>query len=150
VEEGSVGGGTGMICFEFKGGIGSASRRLAAADGAYTVGVLVQCNCGLRRQLRIAGIPVGSELPVEKPRAKDAGSILIVVATDAPLLSHQLERVARRASLGLARVGSVSGNGSGDLFIAFSTANSGAAASEGTPSARFLPNDRLDPVFEAT
>ncbi|MGD0781956.1 MAG: P1 family peptidase, partial [Candidatus Aminicenantales bacterium] len=102
VEEGNVGGGTGMIGYEFKGGTGTASRRLAGPDGGYTVGVLVQCNCGRRPQLTIAGVPVGREIP-ENPAYGDAGSIIIVVATDAPLLPHQLKRMARRASLGLAR-----------------------------------------------
>jgi len=149
VPEGSVGGGTGMICFEFKGGIGTASRRLPAEAGGHTVGVLVQCNCGLRRQLRIAGAPVGLELPKDEPKQSESGSILIVVATDAPLLPHQLERLARRASLGLARLGSVSGNGSGDLFLAFSTANPGASSVSGADGLRMLANERMNPLFEA-
>src|SRR5262249_5168498 len=127
VPEGNVGGGTGMVCYGFKGGIGTSSRKLDARAGGYTVGVLVQCNCGSRPQLRIAGAPVGAELAdlaLERGLRDrgDVGSIIIAVATDAPLLSHQLKRLARRASLGLARTGSVSGNGSGDIFIAFSTA----------------------------
>src|SRR5471032_1000040 len=132
VEEGNVGGGTGMICNGFKGGIGTSSRKLAAKDGAYTVGVLVQCNYGTRDNLRIAGIPVGREIPGEDPYAAvpsevvERGSIIVVVATDAPLLPHQLKRLARRVSLGLGRNGSIAGNGSGDIFIAFSTANLGA------------------------
>lgn len=155
VQEGSVGGGTGMICNEFKGGIGTASRRLADAAGAYVVGALVQCNYGLRPNLRIAGVPVGLEIP-EHPAYSDTGSeaehgsIIVVVATDAPLLPHQLQRVARRVSLGLGRTGSYAGNGSGDIFIAFSTANSGAAATEGTVPLTMLPNERMDPVFAAT
>ena len=148
VAEGSVGGGTGMICYEFKGGTGTASRRLAAVDGGYTVGVLVQANCGRRKQLTIAGVPVGREIKEPAIWSQDTGSIIILVATDAPLLPNQLKRLARRASLGLARTGSVSGNGSGDLFLAFSTANLGAASPEGVPKVDMLPNDRIDPVFE--
>src|SRR5213594_2165684 len=137
VAEGNVGGGTGMICNQFKGGIGTASRRLPATTGGYTVGVLVQCNYGSRGRLSIAGVPVGQEIPDLLPcrdsvpgmpvtgrrcAEADKGSIIIVIATDAPLLPHQLKRIAKRASLGVARTGSISGNGSGDLFIAFSTA----------------------------
>jgi len=146
-----------MICHEFKGGIGTASRKLREDQGGYTVGVLVQCNYGLRRQLRIAGVPVGLEIPEEAPLSRvndsaeaEVGSIIIVVATDAPLLPHQLKRVARRASLGLARNGSISGNGSGDIFIAFSTANPAAAKSTGTVELVMLSNERMNPVFEAT
>ena len=150
VAEGSVGGGTGMICYEFKGGTGTASRVLGKKEGGYTIGVLVQANCGRRQQLTIAGVPIGKEIP-GAVYPKDTGSIIIVVATDAPLLPDQLKRVARRASLGLARTGSVSGNGSGDLFIAFSTANPGAANPEKpTQTIQTVPNDRLDPLFEAT
>lgn len=149
VAEGSVGGGTGMICYEFKGGTGTSSRRLAAKDGAYTVGVLVQCNCGRRPQLTIAGTPVGREIP-EHPAYGDTGSIIIVVATDAPLLPHQLKRLARRASLGLARTGSVSGDGSGDIFVAFSTANPDAPKPAGVADLKMLPNGRMNPLFEAT
>ena len=155
VTEGSVGGGTGMICYEFKGGTGTASRVVPVAGGAdpghsYTVGLLVQANCGRRSQLTIAGVPVGKEIP-GSVYPKDTGSIIIVVATDAPLLPGQLKRLARRASLGLARTGSVSGNGSGDLFIAFSTANPGAANPEKpTQMVQTVPNDLLDPIFEAT
>ena len=119
VVEGSVGGGTGMICHEFKGGIGTASRKIAENRGGYTVGVLVQANYGLRKQLRVAGVPVGEEIPEGSYRAKENGSIIIVVATDAPLLSHQLKRLARRAAMGLARNGSMVGNGSGDHFYRF-------------------------------
>lgn len=150
VAEGNVGGGTGMICFGFKGGIGTASRALPAQAGGYTVGALVQCNCGRKADLRIAGVPVGPEIAGKGAREGDAGSIIIVVATDAPLLPHQLKRLARRASLGLARVGSIAGNGSGDIFIAFSTANRGAAKPTGTPTVTLVPNDRLDPLFAAT
>ncbi len=152
VEEGNVGGGTGMICNEFKGGIGTASRVLDAKAGGYTVGVLVQCNYGRRDQLRIAGVPVGKEIPEHPAYGKgdDTGSIIIVVATDAPLIPTQLKRLARRASLGLGRDGSYSGDGSGDIFVAFSTANPGAASSQGIRELKMLPNDRLDPLFLAT
>jgi D-aminopeptidase len=156
VEEGSVGGGTGMICNGYKGGIGTASRVLSAKDGAYTVGVLVQCNFGTRQNLRIAGIPVGREIPSEDPYAfvpserAELGSIIVVIATDAPLLPHQLKRIARRASLGLGRVGSIAGNGSGDIFIAFSTANPTASDIDRVQDVKMVPNDSLDPLFEAT
>ncbi|MGA9352379.1 MAG: P1 family peptidase, partial [Terriglobales bacterium] len=122
VEEGNVGGGTGMICNEFKGGIGTASRVVDTAFGKYTVGVLVQCNYGSRSQLRIAGVPVGREIPDHTFRTGDVGSIIVVVATDAPLIPTQLKRLARRVPLGLGRDGSYSGDGSGDIFIAFSIA----------------------------
>jgi len=151
VAEGAVGGGTGMVCYEFKGGIGTASRRLPAADGGHHVGVLVQANFGLRHQLRIAGVPVGTELPREKPlRTADAGSIIVVVATDAPLLPHQLERLARRSAMGVARTGSVAGNGSGDLMIAFSTANPRVGDPSGEIALRMLPNAEMGGLFEAT
>jgi D-aminopeptidase len=157
VPEGNVGGGTGMICFGFKGGIGTASRRLDAKLGGYTVGVLVQCNCGRRSELRIAGVPVGQEIADNLPYARDSyrarddvGSIIIVVATDAPLLPHQMKRLARRAALGLGRDGAVSGNSSGDIFIAFSTANPGAGKTTGLVNLTMLPNDRITSVFEAT
>src|SRR5467141_871100 len=156
VEEGNVGGGTGMVCNEFKGGIGTSSRKVDSKIGAYTVGVLVQCNYGVRLNLRIAGVPVGKEIPEDpaygstKFAQGDRGSIIVVVATDAPLVSHQLKRLARRVSLGLGRNGSISGNGSGDIFIAFSTANSGAAAADHVVDLRMLPNDKLGPVFAAT
>ena len=151
VEEGNVGGGTGMVCNEFKGGIGTASRVLNAKHGGYTVGVLVQCNYGRREQLRIAGVPVGREIQEQRTRKdEDIGSIIVVVATDAPLIPTQLKRLAKRVSLGLGRNGSYSGDGSGDIFIAFSTANPGAAASKGLPHLTMLPNDQLDPLFLAT
>ena len=150
VEEGNVGGGTGMICNEFKGGIGTASRVLDAKAGGYTVGVLVQCNYGERDQLRIAGVPVGREIPEHTVWKDDVGSIIIVVATDAPLIPTQLRRLARKASLGLGRDGSFSGDGSGDIFVAFSTANPGAASTKGIHELRMLPNDSLDPLFLAT
>ena len=156
VEEGAVGGGTGMICNEFKGGIGTSSRRLDAKSGGYTVGVLVQCNYGRRPDLRIAGAPVGREIPEGAAYSSatfaqdDRGSIIVVVGTDAPLVSHQLKRLARRVSLGLGRNGSISGNGSGDIFIAFSTANPGAAAADHVVDLKMLPNEKIEPVFAAT
>lgn len=182
VVEGAVGGGTGMGCNGFKGGIGTSSRVLTAAQGGYTIGVLVQCNYG--GDLRILGVPIRSEItdlrtctvldgPLSRPwtagiprcsasgggaasnksevdEHEGRGSIIVIVATNAPLLPHQLERIARRVSLGLGRLGSFAGNSSGDLFLAFSTANPGAAKSEGTPSLSMLPNDRIDPLFRAT
>ena len=156
VPEGNVGGGTGMVCYGFKGGIGTASRKVA--QGGYTVGALVQCNCGSRRQLRIGGVPVGLEMgdnmPVasaQQPIREDTGSIIIVIATDAPLLPTQTKRLARRASLGLARLGATSGNGSGDIFIAFSTANPNIAKPPGgTATLSMLSNDSLGPIFDAT
>jgi L-aminopeptidase/D-esterase-like protein len=150
VAEGNVGGGTGMVCFEFKGGIGTASRKLTEKEGGYTVGVLVQSNFGVRKQLRIAGVPVGEAITEQTFRPKESGSIIITVATDAPLLPHQLKRLARRASLGLARTGSVSGNSSGDIFLAFSTANPTAAKRDGLAQLAMLPNERMNPLFEAT
>jgi len=163
VAEGNTGGGTGMICYGFKGGTGTASRVLSAENGGYTVGVLVQCNCGRRPQLTIAGVPVGREIAGAEPYAQvsepalpgseqkgDVGSIIIVVATDAPLLPHQLKRIARRASLGVARTGSISGNGSGDIFIAFSTANPHADDGPGPNTVRTVTTDRISPLFEAT
>ena len=172
VPEGNVGGGTGMICLGFKGGIGTASRRVKTEAGNYTVGVLVQCNFGERRLLRIAGAPVGQEIPDPKPcyegadldsaraarrcpaggagRRGDQGSIIVVVATDAPLLPHQLRRLARRASLGIGRMGGIAGSGSGDLFLAFSTQETGASAPDGTVPLRMFPDERIDPLYEAT
>ena len=181
VEEGAVGGGTGMGCNGFKGGIGTSSRVLTAAQGGYTVGVLVQCNYG--GDLRILGAPIRPEItdlgtctvlpqPLSRPWTtgippcpasgrgavddgaiayhEGRGSIIVVVATDAPLLPHQLERIARRVGMGLGRLGSFAGNSSGDLFLAFSTANQGAASGDGTPALVMLPNDRIDPLFQAT
>ncbi|MBI4486962.1 MAG: P1 family peptidase, partial [Acidobacteria bacterium] len=161
VAEGNVGGGTGMSCYGFKCGTGTASRKIEARFGGYTVGVLVQANHGGRSQLRVAGAPVGIEIPQSaaaaagdpargRDAAGDLGSIIIVVATDAPLAPHQLKRVARRAALGLARTGSVSGNGSGDIFIAFSTANAGAATAADVAQVSMLSNARIGAVFEAT
>ncbi|HVO44978.1 MAG TPA: P1 family peptidase [Steroidobacteraceae bacterium] len=156
VEEGNVGGGTGMICNGFKGGIGTSSRHLSQEDGGYTVGVLVQCNYGRRQNLRIAGIPVGREIPAPEPYTfvpadvAERGSIIVVVATDAPLLPHQLKRLARRVPLGLGRNGSLSGDGSGDIFIAFSTANKPTPGVSGVRDLKMLPNDSMDPMFAAT
>lgn len=157
VSEGNVGGGTGMICFEFKGGTGTASRKLPASAGGYTVGVLVQANFGRRFQLQIAGVPVGKEITENAPFTKgadlyeDRGSIIIVIATDAPLLPHQLKRIAKRAALGLARTGSAAGNESGDIFLAFSTANPEAAKpAAGNAQLQMLPNRRINELFYAT
>ena len=172
VAEGNVGGGTGMQCLGFKGGIGTASRRISAEATSFTVGVLVQCNFGLRRQLRIAGVPVGQEISQPKPcydtgtqlgpeqaemrcprgvdREREHGSIIAIIATDAPLLPHQLRRVARRAALGVGRMGGIAGAGSGDLFLAFSTARTKAADSLGVTFVPMLEDERIDPVYEAT
>ena len=178
VTEGAVGGGTGMICMGFKGGIGTASRKLPPEQGGYTVGVLVQCNFGLQRHLSVAGVPVGQEItdlagcraapvPADAPGEKfgrdcsstgnredteqrELGSIIAVVATDAPLLPHQLKRIATRVSLGIARVGGYASNGSGDIFIAFSTANANAGMDEDSTSVAMLSNARISPLFLAT
>jgi D-aminopeptidase len=172
VPEGNVGGGTGMICLGFKGGIGTASRRLEGGHGGWTVGALVQCNFGERRLLRVAGVPVGRELADLKPcydaadldssraahrcpqgaaeRKREQGSIIVVVATDAPLLPHQLRRVARRASLGIGRMGGIAGSGSGDLFLAFSTAPTGPPDSSEVATVRMVSEDAIDPIYEAT
>jgi D-aminopeptidase len=178
VSEGSVGGGTGMVCFDFKGGIGTSSRKLNAKDGGYTVGVLVQANMGQRSELRISGVPVGREISDlmpcvsdpkfahefagELPQCADSaggsgsgrrggtGSIIVVVATDAPLLPHQLRKLAVRAGLGVGRSGGHAENSSGDLMMAFSTANVHAGGSKGVASIEMLPNGRLDPLFYAT
>ncbi|HTR22046.1 MAG TPA: P1 family peptidase [Gemmatimonadales bacterium] len=176
VAEGNVGGGTGMICHQFKGGIGTASRQFTIEDKGYTLGVLVQCNYGLRRQLRIAGVPVGTAIADQMPcynttnplpgaeryprcgaagsppgmEPEELGSIIVVVATDAPLLPSQLKRVAKRVILGIARMGGIGGDSSGDIFVAFSTANPGAAVKNGHPSMTYVPNEEINPVFEAT
>ena len=150
VAEGNTGGGTGMICHEFKGGIGTASRRLNHKTGGFTVGVLVQANHGLRDQLRIAGVPVGIEIRENLVKSRDEGSIIIVVATNAPLMPHQLKRLARRACLGLGRTGSIGSNFSGDIFLAFSTANASAAKAEVIVQLSMIPNELLDPIFDAT
>ena len=151
VAEGCVGGGTGMIGYGWKGGIGTASRRLDRKSGGYTLGVLVQLNCGRPSELTIAGVPVGKELrPGHDPFSKqELGSIIIVAATDAPLMPHQLKRIARRLTMGLARTGSVSGNGSGDLFIAFSTANAAGVKRSDVETVKMLRNSRIDPLFAA-
>jgi D-aminopeptidase len=171
--EGNVGGGTGMVCHGFKGGIGTASRTLDARDGGYTVGVLVQCNCCARRELRVAGVPVGQEIPdlagciassdtaIRGPRCDAAataparddegqGSIIVVVATDAPLLPHQLKRVVTRVSLGIGRMGGKGENSSGDIFVAFSTANAHAASDTSLAHLTMIPNGRINPLFYAT
>lgn len=179
VREGVVGGGTGMTCLGFKGGIGTASRKLPDAQGGYTVGVLVQCNFGLRRDLRVAGVPVGEEITdllpcyagaVPAPTAgvparrgcddlapardddatAEQGSIIVIVATDAPLLPHELKRVATRVALGVGRAGGFGGNGSGDIFIAFSTANPGAAAKADSATVTMIGNASISPLFWAT
>ncbi len=154
VEEGGVGGGTGMICHEFKCGIGTSSRQVTIEGHPYLVGVLVQANYGTRDELRIAGVPIGQHLREHRVYSDaalgDTGSIIIVVATDAPLLPHQLKRIARRAALGLARNGSYAGNGSGDLFIAFSTANAEAARDRALNTAQFVGNDAINPLFLGT
>ena len=173
VAEGNVGGGTGMVCHGFKGGIGTASRVLAAEDGGYTVGVLVQCNYGRRREFQVAGVPVGEEIQGQTPclslsgveprfglapcadaapppRNEGQGSIIVVVATDAPLLPHQLKRVATRPSLGIGRMGGRGNNSSGDIFVAFSTANPGAAGSKSNARVEMMPNDSINPLFAAT
>ncbi len=157
VGEGNVGGGTGMVCYEFKCGTGTSSRQLADRDGGYTVGVLVQANHGARYHLMVAGVPVGKLIPENAPYTggkdldNERGSIIIVVATDAPLLPHQIRRLAKRASLGLARTGGRAGNGSGDIFIAFSTANSRAPEKgPSLASATFVPNEKMNPLFNAT
>ncbi|MBC8943675.1 P1 family peptidase [Xenorhabdus indica] len=157
IKEGNVGGGTGMNLFQFKGGTGTSSRILDKKDGGYTVGVLIQGNFGFRDDLIISGVPIGKEIqditPIyhgDKKKIKDAGSIIAVVATDAPLAPHQLEKMAKRVSLGLAKVGGIARNTSGEIFIAFSTANNGAFSREEIKTVEILPNDKLDPLYEAT
>ena len=159
IEEGNVGGGTGMLCYEFKGGTGTASRRLPASLGGWTVGVLVQANFGRRYQLTIAGAPVGQHLlddaPFtngENPFKQDDGSLIVIIGTDAPLLPHQLKRLAKRATIGMARTGSLGGNGSGDIFLAFSTANSNVTHGDetGLSNIQTLSNDHIDPVLFAS
>ncbi|MFM7783325.1 MAG: P1 family peptidase, partial [Gammaproteobacteria bacterium] len=158
VAEGNVGGGTGMICYEFKCGIGTASRIVEDEGKRYTLGVLLQANFGRRSELLVAGVPVGREIPEDpayaalagKREDRDLGSVIVVVATDAPLLPHQLERIARRVTMGIARSGAVAGNGSGDIFLAFSTANAEASAAKGLPMVQMLPNERITPFFSAT
>lgn len=148
VAEGNVGGGTGMVCHGFKGGIGTSSRVV----GEYTVGVLVQCNYGIRQELRIAGVPVGKEITDLRPGSDDneMGSIIVIVATDAPLLPHQLKRLATRVSLGVGRMGGYGGNSSGDIFVAFSTANTRVYSDTGIKSVQMLPNARMNALMNAT
>src|SRR5688572_2662514 len=152
VAEGNSGGGTGMVVHQFKGGTGTASRKFQMDAATYTVGVLVQANYGARSGLTIAGVPVGREItdlmPKEVPA--DTGSIIVVVATDAPLLPHQLKRVVKRAALGIARNGGIGSNSSGDIFIAFSTANAGAGKETSLANVKMLANDRINPIFLAT
>jgi L-aminopeptidase/D-esterase-like protein len=157
IAEGNVGGGTGMLCYEFKGGTGTASRRVPEKLGGWKVGALVQANFGRRHQLTIAGVPVGQHIKEdtiftqgENPLVEQ-GSLIVILATDAPLLPHQLKRVAKRATLGMARTGSLGGNGSGDIFLAFSTAETGASHGDeqGITNVQALLNDRLDPIFYA-
>jgi L-aminopeptidase/D-esterase-like protein len=156
VAEGNVGSGTGMICHEFKCGIGSSSRIAEIVGSAYMIGVLVQANYGLRNTLRIAGVPVGQHLTEDRAYASlpqpvsETGSIIVVVATDAPLLPHQLKRIAKRAGLGIARVGGMAGNGSGDIFVAFSTAGSEMNKEGGVMAVHMLANDAISPLFDAT
>lgn len=154
VAEGNVGGGTGMVCHGFKGGTGTASRRAVCGEESYTVGVLVQANHGARGNLTIAGVPVGREIddlrPLidETPAEEGAGSIIVVVATDAPLLPHQLKRLARRVPIGIGKIGGIGQNFSGDIFIAYSTANPGAAG-DGLRQLSMLPNQLINPLFAA-
>jgi L-aminopeptidase/D-esterase-like protein len=156
VEEGCVGGGTGMVCHSFKGGIGTASRVVNIKNQDYTLGVLVQANYGDRKNLTIAGVPVGKEITDLMPRDsyeknhEGDGSIIVVIATDAPLLAHQMKRLARRVPMGVGKVGGYGHDGSGDIFIAFSTANSNVAFSDGAVNVEMLPNGLISPLFEAT
>lgn len=176
VQEGAVGGGTGMVCHQFKGGIGTASRKLEVRDGSYTVGVLVQCNYGGRADFRVTGVPVGREIPdlmpcIANPDTSvrhgarrcdgatesarpggdvELGSIIVVVATDAPLLPHQLKRLVTRVALGVGRTGGYGGNSSGDIFVAFSTANGHTANEPNVTKLDMLPNPRMNPLFYAT
>lgn len=153
VAEGNVGGGTGMIVHSFKGGIGTSSRIVETKIGTYTVGVLVQANYGSREQLTIAGVPVGKEITDLRPTAgkkdEDEGSIIVVVATDAPFLPHQLNRLVKRVSLGVGAMGGRGGNSSGDIFIAFSTANPEIGAMDKLANLKMFPNEMINPFFEA-
>jgi L-aminopeptidase/D-esterase-like protein len=152
VEEGNTGGGTGMVVHQFKGGTGTSSRKFEMDGATYTVGVLVQANYGGRQGLTIAGVPVGREISDLMPKfvPEDTGSIIVVIGTDAPLLPHQLKRVVKRASLGIAKNGGIGGNSSGDIFIAFSTANAGAGKEANLATVKMLANDRINPIFLAT
>ena len=153
IKEGNVGGGTGMVVHQFKGGTGTSSRKLEVKDGGYTLGVLVQANYGRRPLLSVAGVPVGKEitdlLPLPGKADADQGSIIVVVATDAPLLPHQLERLVKRVSLGIGVMGGRGGNSSGDIFIAFSTANPEVSKEDGIAHLEMLPNEKINPLFEA-
>jgi L-aminopeptidase/D-esterase-like protein len=155
VAEGNVGGGTGMMSHGFKAGVGTSSRVLSPQEGGYTVGALVQANYGRRDMLRVAGVPVGREITDLMPRAGRAddgtGSIIVVVATDAPLLPHQLKRLAHRVSLGIGVMGGRGENTSGDIFIAFSTAGANEVSKEtGLAELKMLPNDLINPLLRAT
>ena len=159
IEEGNVGGGTGMLCYEFKGGTGTSSRKLPEKLGSWTVGALVQANFGRRYQLTVAGVPLGQHFkdsaPLtngENPFRQDDGSLIVIIGTNAPLLPHQLKRVAKRAAIGMARTGSLGGNGSGDIFLAFSTANPQAAHGDamGLSTIQALSNDHIDPILSST
>jgi L-aminopeptidase/D-esterase-like protein len=151
VELGSVGGGTGMICYDFKAGNGSSSREIRIDGKTYTVGVFVQANFGARERMMVLGVPVGQHIKADKLRGKDQGSVIAIVATDAPLQPHQLKRMARRVPMGLARTGTFGTNSSGDIFLAFSTANEMAYETGEVKlrSATFLRNDAIDPIFNA-
>jgi len=160
VPEGNVGGGTGMMCLGFKGGIGTSSRVVTIKDSTYTLGVLVQSNFGGKNNLNIAGVHVGRELkdtlnykfnaPPKSRRQEGDGSIIVIVATDAPLLPHQLKRIAHRVTIGMGLVGGRGSNGSGDIYLAFSTANENAFNRDETVAVQTFPNDRITPLFEAT
>jgi D-aminopeptidase len=159
IEEGNIGGGTGMVCYEFKGGTGTSSRKLSDNFGGWTVGALVQSNFGRRHQFTLAGVPVGKHIKdgrlwpeSEDPFAQESGSLIVILATDAPLLPHQLKRLAKRATLGMARTGSMGGNGSGDIFLAFSTANANAAHGDekGISNIQTLSNDHIDPLLASS
>jgi D-aminopeptidase len=158
VKEGNIGGGTGMLCYEFKGGTGTSSRKLPETLGGWTVGALVQSNFGRRYQLTVAGVPVGKHLVDDAPFTngenlftQDDGSLIVIIAVDAPLLPHQLKRLAKRATIGMARTGSMGGNGSGDIFLAFSTANSNAmhGDAKGLSTIQSLTNDHIDPLLSS-
>lgn len=160
IAEGNIGGGTGMMCLGFKGGTGTSSRVVQIKDASYTVGALVQANFGERKSLTVAGVPVGLELkdtlndelnlPPQSYRKKGDGSIIVVLATDAPLLPHQLKRISQRISLGVGKTGGYGHNGSGDIFLAFSTANPEAFQRFDHSTVTMLPNDQIDPLLEAT
>jgi len=160
ISEGNVGGGTGMTCLGFKGGTGTSSRLVTLNDSTYTVGALVQSNFGTKRNLTIAGVPVGIELkdtlnsiynaPPQSRRQEGDGSIIVIIATDAPLLPHQLKRIAQRVTIGMGLVGGRGSNGSGDIYLAFSTANENGFSRDGTTKVETFSNDKMTPLFEAT